>query len=59
MSEQACLRARAMILKNRGITIRENASTPDIGEGSAYSKVYDILGFHKICANSEGIDRRA
>jgi hypothetical protein len=41
---------RAMILRNRRITIRDTVSTLDISEGSAHSMVHDILEFHKVCA---------
>jgi hypothetical protein len=41
--------ARGMILTDRKITIRDNAPTLHISEGSAHSMVHDILGFHKVC----------
>jgi hypothetical protein len=38
--------ARAMVLKNRTVRIRDNTSALDISEGLCQ----DISGFHKVCA---------
>jgi hypothetical protein len=46
--------ARAMVLKNRTVSIRDNTSTLDISEGLAQ----DISGFHKVCARCIPRERR-
>ena len=42
--------ARAIILTDRRVTIEEIALQLGISQGTAYSLVLDILGFHKFAA---------
>ena len=42
--------ARAIILTDRRVTIEEIALQLGISQGTAYSLVHDILGFHKVAA---------
>jgi len=42
--------ARAIILTDRRVTIEEIALQLGISQGTAYSLVHGILGFHKIAA---------
>ena len=42
--------ARAIILADRRVTIEEIALQLGISQGTAYSLVHDILGFHKVAA---------
>ena len=42
--------ARAIILTDRRATIEEIALQLGISQGTAYSLVHDILGFHKVAA---------
>ena len=39
-----------MILKNRRVSIDEVAHSLNVGHGSAYKIVHDMLGFRKVCA---------
>ena len=41
---------RAIILTDRRVTIEEIALRLGINRGTAYSLLYDILGFHKVAA---------
>ena len=52
--------ARAVILNDRRVTIEEIA-LQGISQGTAYSLVHDILGFHKVAARlgAQTSDRRA
>ena len=54
--------ARAIILTDRRVKIEEIALQLGISQGTAYSLVHDILGFHKVAARWVGAhtsDRRA
>ena len=54
--------ARAIILTDRRVTVEEIALQLGISQGTAYSLVHDILGFHKVAARRVGAqtsDRRA
>jgi len=42
--------ARPIILTDRRVTIEEIALQLGISQGTAYSLVHDILGFHKVAA---------
>ena len=42
--------ARAIILTDRRVTIEEIALQLGTSEGTAYSLVHDIVGFHKVAA---------
>jgi len=42
--------ARAIILTDRRVTIEEISLQLGISQGTAYSLVHDILGFHKVAA---------
>ena len=42
--------ARSIILTDRRVTIEEIALQPGISQGTAYSLVHDILGFHDVAA---------
>jgi len=49
--------ARPIILTDRRVTIEEITLQVGISQGTAYSLVHDILGFHKVAAQTS--DRRA
>ena len=42
--------ARSIILTDRRVTIEEITLQLGISQGTAYSLVHDILGFHKVAA---------
>ena len=42
--------ARTIILADRRVTIEEITLQLGISQGTAYSSVHDILGFHKVAA---------